>query len=215
MNTRLLVYTLLYSAVCTPCSAVVITLEASNRGWFEQQGDDNGTGSGNNYITGNCGLGDCDDGEFRSWFQYEIPALSDSVLSARLLVDTEDVKVEQGPSMTLNVTSLPVAFGFADLGTGTFYATRDYSAADQNSTQSISLNAAALADIEASQLGVFGTSQRISAGASFGPALPNQFVYGGSGFSDRTRLEITIIPEPTTLALLGIGLISACRRARH
>ena len=215
MKTGLFVATLFFSTMYSHCSADVITINAANRGWFEEQGGNNGNSPNQNYIIGNCGLGDCEDGEFRSWFQFQIPALPGPIASARLIYDTADVLVEQGPSMTLTVTSLPAFFGFSNLGTGTFYGTRDYTIADDETTQSISLSAAALTDIEASQLGVFGTSGRLTAGASFGPTLPNQYIFGRSVGSDLTKLEITTVPEPTALALLGIGLFSVCRRPRR
>jgi len=109
--------------------------------------------------------------------------------------------------MTLSVTSLPSVLSFADLGTGTSYGSRDYSVVDADLIRAIDLNADALAEIATSELSTFGLSSRIMDGANFGPALANQFVFGSSA-GDTTRLEITTgtVPEPTTLALMGLGL---------
>ena len=62
-------------------SAITFTLDAVNRGWFDQNSDANGGSAGNNYIAGNCGLNDCSDGEFRNWFQFAIPALAGPIAS--------------------------------------------------------------------------------------------------------------------------------------
>ena len=214
-RTKLLVLSAITIIFCPPTKAFATTvINAASRGWIEQTGDTNGSSATNNYISGNCGLGDCSDGEFRSWFQFSIPALPGPIASARLLIATVVVHDEQGPTMTLAVTSLPVGFGFSDLGTGTFYGSRVYSAADANTIRSISLNASALADIAASELGTFGASTRISSGAIFGPTEPNQYVFGFSQ-ADSVQLEITFIPEPSTLAICGLGLLTIVRRWRR
>ncbi len=178
-----------------PASAIVTTIDAANRGWIQPNGDTGGTGdSDSNFLTGE--FPSDSDGEFRSWFQFSIPALSGPITSAQLILETAEVQVDQVPFMTLSITSLPSVFGFTDLGTGTVYGSRVYSAADDHVIQVISLTAAALTDISASELGTFGTSQRISAGASFGPDDLPQFLFGSSGGRASTRLQI----ETTVLA---------------
>jgi len=72
--------------------AAVITLDAVQRGWIDQNTNDNGSSANSNYITGNCGANDCETGEFRSWFQFNIPDLTGDILSARFLVNTASVK---------------------------------------------------------------------------------------------------------------------------
>jgi hypothetical protein len=189
-------------------SATLITIDAANRGWIDEFYMTSPT---NNYLTGNC----CDAGEHRSFFQFAIPTLPEPIASARLILDTAKVDVLQGPSMTLIVTSLPSVFGFSDLGMGALYGSRSYSAADAYTTRSIDLSPAALESILASELGTFGTSQRISAGATFGPDIIDQFVFGRSNRGEQSvQLEITLVPEPSTALLVGMGLVatSASRR---
>src|SRR5262249_15525904 len=90
-------------------------------------------------------------GEYRNFFQFNIPDLSGfSVVSASWLLSNG--QITDGLSFTCQVTSLSAlptsAFlDFQNVGTGTFYGSRSYTFADYNLTQSIDLNADALAAI--------------------------------------------------------------------
>ena len=62
----------------------IITLDAASRGWLQPVAPfNNGTSAGNNYLAGFCGPGDCvsNSSEFRDFFQFSIPSLSDTIVS--------------------------------------------------------------------------------------------------------------------------------------
>ncbi len=183
----------------------VITLDAISRGWINVTGEKtNPSGPATNYFAGNQkGVG-----EFRNFFIFNIPLLSEPVVSARLILSSAMIQLLQGPSITYSATSLPGIFSFADLGYGDFYGSRTYSTSDSYKTSDIALNSAALGDIIS--LSAFGIGGRIANGAIFGPGYEKQFVFGASGIADYTaRLEITTgvqVPEAAFLLLVGIGM---------
>jgi hypothetical protein len=108
--------------------ADTITLFATEQGWINESGQDNGTFSFNNYIVGNCKAGTCGQpvGEFRNFFAFNVPVLSGPLVGAHLVLDTVDLRLVQSASLTYQVTSLSSPPTFANLGTGTFYGSRIY-----------------------------------------------------------------------------------------
>ena len=201
-------------AVVSSASADTITIDASLRGWVDQDGTNNGATPDNNFIAGNCGVGDCDTGEFRNWFSFDLSGISDQILSAELVLGTASVDFLQASgSAEYSLTSFDGNLNFNNLGTGTAYGSRDYVAADDFQVRTIALNAAAVADINAG--GTFMISGRVTEGANFGPALPNQFIFGSSQQTGPVQLVVELVPAPGTLAgvgLLGLGLGARRRR---
>jgi hypothetical protein len=111
--------------------AGVITLDADLQGWYESNGTTNGASNVNNYLAGTC----CGS-EYRNWFQFSIPVISGGISSARLLINAVDVST-QDPSETYQVTSIPNAPAFGDLGTGSVYGSRVFTPADSYTTVAI------------------------------------------------------------------------------
>jgi hypothetical protein len=185
----------------------VITLDAIARGWHTAS-INNGASPGNNYFVG-CNS-PCD--EVRNFFVFDIPLLSDPVVSAVLTLDSGGVSAA-GDSY--QITSIPAAFGFSDLGTGTVFGSRVYSPADALTRQSINLNAAGIAAITSGspfRIGghiedLSGTSNTVifSGTFSLGPG-PFPCIQGGPCIS---QLQITTgtVPEPGTWALFAVGLV--------
>jgi len=158
-------------------------------GWFTSTGDSNG-GSGN-YITGLCS--DCGGDTYRGFFIFNV-SFDNTITSAELLVDTftydslnatETLILSDYSGTVANLLSGSVdPLGiYTDLGTGTVYGTRVYSAADADQVRSISLNAAAIAALQ-------------SAADNLTP-----FTMGAS-LDENT----SAVPEPSTLLSMGAGL---------
>ena len=121
--------------------AATVTFNASSQGWVNIP---DGMNSNGNYIAGNCGLVDCQAGEYRNFFGFSISGISGTITSAALPLNTFSTSLSQSPNIIYQLTSLGGTFGFADLGTGTFYGSRAYSADDSFELRSIALNQAAM-----------------------------------------------------------------------
>ena len=198
-----------FGVAAAPGNAAILTLGTSEQGWIDQNDNGNGNGNTNNYLVGNCGTNDCRVGEFRNFFGFSIPTLTGNVVSASLVINTALVIMGQSPSLTVQFTSLNTTNSFAALGTGTFYASITYTPSDAFLTETITLNAAALADIAAAEGGIFLVGGRDISPTTFGPTAPDQLVYGSSGGPQ--QLVITTaeqqVPEPGSLSLLGAALL--------
>jgi hypothetical protein len=191
-----------------------ILLTATGQGWMTATAD-NGVYADNYYVAGNCGAGDCYTGEFRNFFEFGIPKLSGPVLSATLLLDTRYEAMNQPPSITYQVTSVDTGFGFADLGVGTVYGARTYTAADQNQVEGIALDAAALAAIQQAAGSTFVLGGRVTSTVAFGAADPDQLIFGRTDAPQQLRivtgnapmlLSEPSVPEPAPVVLLVAGL---------
>jgi hypothetical protein len=194
------------AAIAVPASAGVITLTSSEQGW-NQNGVTNGTSSSNNYIVGNCN--DCaNPGEVRDFFGFSIPTFSGTAISAVLEIDTYTTELDQSPTLTVGFTSLNTTSSFSALGTGTPYGSFTYSSSDADVTESISLDAAALAAIQADQGGLFLTGGRATSAVLFGASEPEQNVYAFShGAQELVITTEAVVPEPASLTLLGSALL--------
>jgi len=182
-------------------AASILTFDATGRGWIRSDLTSNGVGATNNYIAGGC----CPGHEYRNFFFFQ-PTFTGTVTAARLLLDAASY-VSPDPTETYQVTSLGASFGFGDLGTGTFYGSRVFSAADAGQTVSIPLNTAAIAAIVSGQ--TFRVGGRLTTYS--GQTSQDEAVFWGSGSREQTRLELTLsdtaIPEPSSFALAGLGLL--------
>jgi hypothetical protein len=68
--------------------------------------------------------------EFRDFFAFDTPLLHGPVISAVLTLSSAGVSAVDSGSMTYQITSIPTVFRFNNLGTGTVYGRRVYTAAD-------------------------------------------------------------------------------------
>jgi len=173
---------------------------AAGQGWMTS-GFSNGNNPSNSYLAGNCGAGDCYTGEFRNFFQFAIPKLDEPVISASLVLDTSYLALDQASYAQYQVTSLPDIFGFDDLGTGTVYGSQTYTASNQNMGESIALNGAALAAIQAAAGGVFQLGGRVSSPVNFGGDQADELVFGRTDAPQ--ELEIVTGSDTLTVAPLS------------
>jgi hypothetical protein len=93
----------------------------------------------------------------------------------------------------------------ADLGNGIVYGSRIMTAADQGTVVPIELNSSAIAALNAAT-GLFAVGGSLT---TLDSAYNYEFVFGSSGgVAQLTQLRLTVVPEPSTIFLLGIGAIS-------
>ena len=196
----------------------VLVVSDSTRGWFTP-GTTSGAIAGGNYRAGFCPAppGGCMSGpaEFRDFFTFAIPVLDGPVVSAVLTLSTAGASTADSPSMTYQITSSPSVFGFTDLGTGTVYGSRVYTAADgannpanpAGTNQSITLDAAGIAAILSNT--TFGIGGRVT---TLGSSPTSEFIFdsSGSGVCPTCIAELHVttqstVPEPETYGLFAAG----------
>lgn len=181
-------------------------IAASARGWYKESGETNGGSSGNNFIVGTCGTVACggDGGAYRNWFRFNLANFAPTVTSAVLRLDnpSDGFFNELGASLNYNLFDIATGFAglggvnsvavFNDLGTGTQYGTTNVTSAQNGATVAITLNAAALASLNAGrQDGLWALGGNIS--------------------------NTSVVPEPSTYALMmaglaGIAIVGRSRR---
>lgn len=222
MNFRgLLLTAMAASAILLPRIALAdtISVHASTQGWVNQNGFNDPTNS--NTLVGNCGAGDCNTGEFRNFFNFNIPVITDNVASVTLQFFGGLESFSQSGTITYTVTSTP-AFDFSDLGNGTVYGSFTESSPNPGFRAglpfSISLNQAAISAIGTGG-GVFEISGRVTSPVNFGAAQPDQFILAGQA-QPSLIIETSAgaaVPEPASWALMigGFGLAGAALRRRR
>jgi hypothetical protein len=137
--------------------------------------------------------------------------------------DVTGINLSQDPTgLVYQVTSLS-SLTFANLGTGTVYGSRIYTAADEAMTLPIALDADALTAIGNGGI-TFSVSGRVISGTTlpltFGPTAPDEFAFGGT--EGAQVLSITTVPVPGPIAGAGLpslilavgGLLAWWRRSR-
>lgn len=215
---------LLLGAGAYPAAAAPVTLAALDSGQYDAVGSHLLTNE--NYLTGIFNT------ERRSFFLFDLSSVSGTINSATLRLFNPEVSaflhgyVSPDPTETLNIydvgtdaTAVTLGTGgaaaFADFGSGTLYGTRTVSAADNGTVVEITLNAAALADLNAaSGLFLFGGAL----GSLAGPSDQHVFGFSMTNFvPDHTRelvLDVSSVPEPSMALLLITGAAAYGSRRR-
>ncbi|ADH85693.1 hypothetical protein [Desulfurivibrio alkaliphilus] len=171
-----------------------VQLGMYDQGWYFENGTHDTWNQ--NYIVGHCET--CSlSGEFRNWFAFDIANLTSPVSSLDLYLYSYDVTLTSGNyylnDYTGSITDLMAGTGgvaaFNDLGSGTNFGFNFYQSTESNTYQTISLNSAAVADLNAAILGSAGF-----------------WALGGSFLAGDTPVPPQPVPHPAPIALLAIGL---------
>ncbi len=180
--------------------AATVEITAYDSGWYQSNGFHN---SGNtNYIAGSSSL-------YRNFLAFDISSISNNVTSATLQLYTYTIS-QSGTYSLFDVTT-PVAQLTAggsgltgiynDLGSGSNYGSISLAPSQSNSFIQITLNANAIADINAKSGGKFAIGGAYN---SVG------YAFGYSSFNQSNKLILNTgasVPEPASLLLLGLGLV--------
>jgi hypothetical protein len=164
--------------------------------------------------------------EWRSWFAFDLAGMGGTITAAALQLNagtytspdaSETYELHQ-VTTAVNVLGSSLNNGaiFTDLGDGPVYGTHVFNASQNNATQLIVLNAAAITDIQ-SALG-----QRFALGGLFTTLSSNDSITENAMFGTQANVSLILtrndpqaVPEPATLGLVATGLISLMRRRRR
>jgi hypothetical protein len=203
--------------------AATITLDAVDSGYYSELGDH--VAANQYYYTG-------DDGyyESRNWFVFDLASVSGTIVSASLRLHTYYfLSYGQGSeTYTLFDVTTPIASliaggtglvgTFTDLGSGTVYGNRTYTAADEYKVRDIALLAAGVNALQAAAGGQFALGGALTTLSGTNRAQQYEVVFGGvGGFRPQLVLDVepVPVPEPATLTLVGLGLAAAVVRRRR
>ena len=196
--------------------AVPITIDSTDSGWYNDAGLHNPVNT--NYIAGLCS--NCGGPVFRNFFVFDLSGIS-GVTSATLRLDTATVETAGLYSLWDVVTDVStlVTGGtgltgiYDDLGMGAAFGEIFIDADQDDQIIDIVLSSAAISSINASPGGLWAL------GGSYDSTLSAFFASFGSNLTRQLIVdnEPTSVPEPNTIALVGLGLVALrfTRRKLH
>jgi hypothetical protein len=211
---------------CPTVLAETIVINYTDRGWYDPIGRH--FPSNTNYIVGDDRSASCGSycnisiyNDYHNFFVFDLAAVTQPIDSATLAVFVPGPLggkgfVSSDPSENYELHDVITPIGalvagtggvtaHTDLGSGVIYGSRTMIAADNGKVVEITLNSDAIAAMNSTH-GLFGIGGSITTLDN----LPNyEYTFGSSGVATEiTVLRLTLMPEPSTLLLLGIGAIS-------
>ena len=212
---------------CPLVTAQPVNINATDRGWYNPIGYHNPIIT--NYIVGDVRGADCGVNcynDFRNFFVFDLASVTQPILSAKLALTVSGPvlpgynSLDPSENYELHDVVTPIATllddsdgvaTWADLGSGVVYGSRTMTAADNGSVIEITLNSSAIAAMNSIH-GLFGIGGSIT---TLDGVANNELTFGWSHQGNPiTQLRLTLVPEPSTLLLLGIGAISLLGRRK-
>jgi hypothetical protein len=203
--------------------ALTVTIDATTFGFYRDNFQTAFSGTpflGWNPISGG--------NEMRDYLVFDLTAVpgGETVVSATLQIqlhafgysspdpnETVEWVAVTTPIATLTANAYVQAI-FDDLGDGTSYGTRVFSAADDGTLSLSSLNGSAVAALNAALSGSFAIGGHLTSINTSSSHQQSVFINHVAGYL--VRLELITVPEPGTFLLLGAGLslLGSHRRLR-
>lgn len=212
----------------TQAQAAIITLAATDSGWYSHAGAH--SSNNQNYIAGTTNGQDV----FRNFFVFDLSGVTETIVGATFRAynpsdavtrDTDDGYISANATETYGMFEVSTAIAsltggsggvaaFNDFAMGLSYGSREFGTVDNGSIVSLALNAAALVNLNGSS-GQFALGGAVTS-LTLGQGRQHVFGFtggptGGSAVSNQTRELIlttrSAVPAPSALALVGLGLM--------
>lgn len=206
------------SVVTVSTSLNPIQAGTDNQGWWSNTTTNNNP-TNDNYIAGNP------NDNFRSFFSFDLSGISGTVTSAQfdvrrylqsgtVILGLWDVSTAASTliSTRSNISSPSI---FADLGSGTSYGSFTVTTGASADILTFTLNAAALADINAEVgIGYFSIGAALQGPGTIFSNSSDEPGNSGGARNSIQNLVLTVepagaVPEPGSFALAGLALLSA------
>ncbi len=192
-------------------TSFALVIDPTYRGFVTSNGQTSDTilGEGNSYMAGFS----FSTVTRRNYFYFAIPTLApgESITAARLTLAGGSLNLEGATTRTVSLWDVSASIGgigsaYSDIGSGNSYGSFQVNRSDPTfgiTSYSADLSAQAIFNMNAAAGGLFaigGTLDVSNNGVSRYQIFANT---GGSSLTDgNTRLQVTVVPEPSTLLLV-------------